>query len=538
MTKKWTNYAPGQRVEATDAIEVAVDSPVRSIQALVRDVIMGQGAPVQNAVISGFQVQAPGTPTTGTLTVSGGQAIVGFRRNGQTEFGMVLGGGSAQKSTDVTAVADGVYGVYVRFEFQEGFFANRFFWNPLALTPVETPANVATRLVEDWSLTVDVVSPGPEWVQVASFDLNAGVVSNVTDQRPFAFDTATGTVTDAEWGTIGDRLDPNGALREVVLGLERQVQDLLGDSSNTWRAAVPVGGALMSNGSKPVNGSLVPDATAAERNLGSASAAFNDVYAESLRLVSNNLPSAAQSPRLLRGVDDAVMGQAVLGPVNPILDAARATTLDVIGATTVEPLLRVRNQAGGAVSRIGIGNPSNAGENTTLIHTPNTHTAPGASTDAPTLEFEVGTAANPGLVLVPEISASDYRFRAPKRVDAHVVGMNYAFGSGTLTQAGRSVGIGASSSVTYDLSSVLPAGASIISVGPESLTGAAGVVAFDLRVNDGTRGTDLGAAWFNGGSAVIKPGNQSCTLRVDTSSSASNVFLSGLIIAYEISEVS
>ena len=546
MTKEWVNFQIGQRVEASDAIQSAVDTPVQGIQTIAQDLIVGSDEAVQSFVVSGFTISAPGTPTATVVQVTGGTAVVGYQRQGRTEFGMVLAArGSSSKVVDIASLADGTYGVYIRFAFNEERFSNRFFWNPLALEPVETPRNVGTRLVEDWSFTLDVVSPGPEWLQVGNV-AKAGTVLTPTQDTDYLFDTTTGTIQDTEFAAT-DRSAPAGSLRKALMGLMRQIQD--GFGLTAWRQAPPPGGALMRDGSRTVTGNLLPDATANERRLGSSGRAFDHIYTESITFVSNNLPSASQSPRLLDGVDIATLGQATLGPPNPGLDASALITLDIVGTTTSNPLARIRNAVGAAVSRIQIGGGTNT-EITTLIHTPNAYTAPGATFDAPILEMRIGSNSAPGRLLAAcgeaaftgevvvdnDVTARDYSFSIPKRINAFISGMNYMYGTGTLTQSGRAVGIGQNSTVTYDLSPFIPAGASLIFIQAQTLTGT-GVTAFDLRIDDGLRGTSLGITWFNGNVSVIRLGNQSCTLTVSTDGSAANVFLSGLIIFYEISEV-
>lgn len=324
MTKDWTNYEPGQRIEATDAIQVAVDTPVQGIQAIARDVLAGANNSIQNYVLDGFLVSAPLSPTLTTVDVTNGTAIVGFKRRGVTEFGMVLSGGAAQKSADMGSLADGTYGVYVRFEFSEDDFANRFFWNPLAVTPVETPRNVGTRLAEDWSFTIDLVSPGPEWLQVASIS-KTGTTLVVTDQRRYFFDTINGQITNTEWGTVSDRTTPVANLRDMVMALARQVQD--GFDLPNWRATpIP---ALARDGSNTVTGDILPDSPGA-RDLGSFADFFDVFYGSAIVLQGSPL-SSATGLGFISGNELALSGP-VFGSAN--LDITGASPQAVVSNTS------------------------------------------------------------------------------------------------------------------------------------------------------------------------------------------------------------
>jgi hypothetical protein len=225
MSKKWSNYETGQRLEASDAINAAVDSHVDTMEAIGSDIMTAE----KSYILSGFSVST----STSTLTVNNGRAILGFQRAGQTRFGMVTTGGPASKNVDLSGLADGTYDIYIRFQFVEDDFANRFFWNPLAATPAETPANVATRLAEDWVVTVGSTSPGPEWVKIAEVVVaGGGTTFTESDAREFFFDTVSAEITNGEWGS--DRTSVITSLRDMVMALARQVQDIIGDTD--WKA--------------------------------------------------------------------------------------------------------------------------------------------------------------------------------------------------------------------------------------------------------------------------------------------------------------
>jgi hypothetical protein len=240
--KKYTNVQVGQRVEHSDLAFGLLDSQRQAIQSTINDMMVGSDAPTKNFVLSGFGASA----STTTITVTRGTAIVGFRDGAQTQFGMLLSDGDATRNIDIASLPDNVgdplYGVYVRFNFEDSDFANRQFWNPLAVTPVETVRNVPTRKSENWSLAVELVSPGPEWLKIYEVEKNGSSLT-LTDVRPLFFDSnATGAaITNAQWGGGNDRNANRGlygvrGLYRFIKAVQRQLQDIIGDR---WYSAVP-----------------------------------------------------------------------------------------------------------------------------------------------------------------------------------------------------------------------------------------------------------------------------------------------------------
>lgn len=238
--KKYTNVQVGQRVEHSDLAFGLFESQRQNIQSLMNDLMVGSDSPTKSFVLSGFGASAVAT----TITVTRGSAIVGFRSS-EAEFGMLLSDGAATRNIDIASLPDTgatLYGVYIRFNFEDSDYANRQFWNPLAVTPVETVRSVPTRKSENWSLAVELTSPGPEWLKI--YDVaKSGSSLTLTDVRPLFFDSdATGgAMTDSDWGGGNDRNTNRGlygvrGLYRFVKGTQRQLQDIIGDR---WYSAIP-----------------------------------------------------------------------------------------------------------------------------------------------------------------------------------------------------------------------------------------------------------------------------------------------------------
>jgi hypothetical protein len=265
----------GERVEQSDFQFATQDAPRQLLESVSTNLIVGDGATdtrPRNFVIHGFSTSATGT----VVTTLGGKAMVGVRVGGVAESGFLLAGGDGSKNTDMNGRSDGTYGVYVRAEIQDDRFLNRLFWNPLALTPVETPRNIPTRKRENWSMTIELVSPGPEWLLVAQA-AKAGSVVTITDLRQFFFEGAIANsydVVDSEWGGGNDRNADRSTygvkqFHLFVRAMQRQIQDILGGTATQgwWATIATVGGRslkqlqaekLARDGSQTMNGSIIP----------------------------------------------------------------------------------------------------------------------------------------------------------------------------------------------------------------------------------------------------------------------------------------
>lgn len=249
VEKSFLHSEIGERVEQSDFAHATHTSQRRLLQSMVMDLIVGDGAASsqpQNFIISGFDSVDPYGVLPGTvITLNGGKAIIGVRETGEAEFGMVISAGALTRNYDVNGRPDGTYGVYVRGEFHDDRFLNRLFWNPLAVTPAETPRSIATRRTEDWSITVELVSPGPEWQLVATA-VKVGAAVTLTDARTFFFDTANGNISDSIWGTANDRSTNTATygirgLRRSIMALAKQAMRIVGGTN--WKADPQAGDA-------------------------------------------------------------------------------------------------------------------------------------------------------------------------------------------------------------------------------------------------------------------------------------------------------
>jgi hypothetical protein len=160
-------------------------------------------------ILSGFKATNP----SGTqIQVTKGRAILSRREEGVVSHGMITFEGDATKIIDVAAFTTSVtYGVYIRFQYADGAFAGRAFWDSSGAT--EFTQTIATRRVAGWSMRIESSHPGAEWLRVGSFLLSGGPsVGAITDERPFYFEGVTDDSYVSGWSTDAD---PTGAIGEI-----------------------------------------------------------------------------------------------------------------------------------------------------------------------------------------------------------------------------------------------------------------------------------------------------------------------------------
>lgn len=226
--KSFGRFERGERVDQPDLQHAVEEAPRNLVTQLVEEVILGQdGAPT---LLWGFDV----TIASPVITVTRGAAITGYRHNGAAYRGMVAAGGPATRTTNVTTYADGTYGVFVRLSLRDSAVRNRRIWDALGAPAQAVTRLMATRIVEDWDLVLERSSPGAEYLQLGTVPITGGALGAFTRSVSRLFDSsrANRVLTDADWGTAGDR---NAADTVGLRGMTRwtkmvmrQVQDIIG----------------------------------------------------------------------------------------------------------------------------------------------------------------------------------------------------------------------------------------------------------------------------------------------------------------------
>lgn len=276
--KNFARFERGERVDLPDFEHIAEIGPRDAINSGIDAFTIGRrgiGGVASDGldqdlafILRGFDVQHAGGSRFTILKddIAGeGAAILGFRDRGETAFGCVISGGQSQKTIDLSSVASGTYGVWLKFEFRDDCFGNRLFWNASAATPVEFARNVPTRRAQDWIIAVELTKPGPEYIQIATVPQAGGTP---TDTRNFFFegsDVGNHLVIDAEWGASFDRGNFRAGqgvfgLYRFVRAMQRMLQDVKGDGVGWWVApAVALEDVLDLAATRSIGGTLTND---------------------------------------------------------------------------------------------------------------------------------------------------------------------------------------------------------------------------------------------------------------------------------------
>lgn len=314
VEKSWARTERGERIDQPDFQRVAERGPNLAVTQILSEMVWGQDG--AGAILFGFACTNPGVGDP-NMTVTRGAAIAGFRDRGQAYLGAVLAGGDASKTINVSTFPNGTYGVYVRLELRDAAFQNRIFWDQLATpVPVEVARSVPTLRSEDWSIAFEIISPGVEWLQVASFTLTGGVPGAITDRRRFLFEPradASNLWTDNDWGSVAERNSnrtANGihSLSRWIRAVGRQFQEVIG--FGTW-ATDPNSGIgafgplnltnlnaqkLAVNGDNSMTADLLPDGQRT-RSLGNSTHSWLSGWIQRLRVTWNGVDQWTQFAR-------------------------------------------------------------------------------------------------------------------------------------------------------------------------------------------------------------------------------------------------
>lgn len=196
MAKDVVRFEAGERVDLDDFTTVA-ESGLDQAGHLLESMLTNPSGQ-RMWVLDGFAIT---NPSASLVRVTKGRAILARREGGEILYGLLATEGDATKTVDIAAFSAGTYGIYIRFEFVDGEDASRIFWNA-ADDGSEYAQAIASRRTANWSLKVELTSPGVEWFKIGEV-VQASMA--LTDQRKFYFegDVSAGYVSG--WGAGNDR---------------------------------------------------------------------------------------------------------------------------------------------------------------------------------------------------------------------------------------------------------------------------------------------------------------------------------------------
>lgn len=191
-----------ERVDLIDFQYATNEVLQNTLQDMGRSFLANPSGAITTWILGGFGMT---NPTGKQLTVTKGRALLGYRLNGATSYGMLTVGGDATKTVDMTALTSGTYNVYIRFEYIDANSSSRVFWDP-AGSGKEFVQTVPTRLQANWSMRVETSSPGTEWTLIGTAD-NTGIpipgVLALVDMRKLYFEGQVSGSYASGWSTDG-----------------------------------------------------------------------------------------------------------------------------------------------------------------------------------------------------------------------------------------------------------------------------------------------------------------------------------------------
>ena len=359
-----------ERIERGD-YEFAIDETPRAVGRMVPDQFLANPAGERLWILGGFGLT---NPSAKQLRCDRGSAILSQKEKGQTITGILTFEGDTQKILDLAAFANGTYGVFIRYELQDGEFQNRIFWNP-GSPGEEFTQSMATRRVANWGYTVATTAPSAEWFKIGEVVVSASPTLAVTGQRKFYFEGSEvaygGLIADGKdntgasapgtyrtWGAGTNDRNANRALYGVrdlqtfSAAVREQMADIIGTGAG-WYTAIPEGLAqkVSRSGDSTMAGNYLPDVTNT-RALGSNLKRW-DLFADLVDANDGNI-----SGSLTVGDDISVSniypnedGTRDLGYTGARWDAVYADRWDV-GDTSPTNDIEIEGSGGGDRGRI------------------------------------------------------------------------------------------------------------------------------------------------------------------------------------------
>lgn len=210
----------------------------------------------QKWVLDGFAMSNPiGTQ----LAVAAGRAILAYRTGEGVRYGVLVSESDAGLTVDLNTYPLGTYGIYVRFELVPAESQGRVFWNPAGY---EYGRAIHTRYAAQWSVRVELTSPGDEWLKIGEV-VRASMT--ITDQRDFFFEGAVSGSYASGWSTDGGGIanDRNAArathgvhdLQTFTAAVRQCLTDIRGRGLRAWYAR-DIGGMNLGFDADPVEDRL------------------------------------------------------------------------------------------------------------------------------------------------------------------------------------------------------------------------------------------------------------------------------------------
>lgn len=202
------NLSPNERLDLADLTYATFDSQLGLHRNITGQILTNPNAVQPAFVLSGFGVT---NPAGSQVAVTRGVALLPYRQGAEVLFGLVACEGPQTQTLDLSSRAAGTYTIYISFSYQPGALDTRTLWTP-DNGGAEYSQSVPTRMVAGWQMVAESVSPGVEWLPIATVTLPSMAI---VDMRPLYFEGRPDQGFAPQWGSDADR-DANRALAPIA----------------------------------------------------------------------------------------------------------------------------------------------------------------------------------------------------------------------------------------------------------------------------------------------------------------------------------
>lgn len=261
MPTNQLNISANQRVDLED-FRYAVNDSLQTQQRQTVGQFFTDPAKTRTFIIDGFKAT---NPSGNQVQVTKGRAILMERDDAVVVDGVLSSEGDTSRIIDVSGFADGTYSVWIRFNYVESDSASRTFWDPSG-SGSEFSQVTSTRLSANWSMRIELTTPGSEWVAVATVAVTSGNISSgPTDTRNLYFEGSVPDSYESGWSSDGGGVanDRNSDreqygvkdLQTFTAAMRQCLTDIKGRGLRAWYAR-DIGGMNIGFDADPVEDTL------------------------------------------------------------------------------------------------------------------------------------------------------------------------------------------------------------------------------------------------------------------------------------------
>lgn len=239
MPTDLSRFESNERVDLGDFGNMIDGAPQALIRQPNEEFLTDPGGAVKSWIIDGFAMSDLGA---GQLKITKGRALLAQREGAEIHYGALTTEGDASKTLDLSGYGNGTYDIYIRFQYVDAETQSRMFWNPSG-SGTEFAQSIQTRRQANWSMRVELASPGDEWTKIGTVEIAGGVIggAGIVDERNFYFEGKVSDTYANTWGSSPDRDATRAAdgikdLQTFTAAVRTLFEDLRPSGGRWWEA--------------------------------------------------------------------------------------------------------------------------------------------------------------------------------------------------------------------------------------------------------------------------------------------------------------